>query len=403
MTAATIVPARHQSGMRNAAVAVLLELALSGCRRAPSSAPEATGIAPECTLVRDGAGPIGRVPVRVETVVAGLEVPWGLAFLPGGEALVTERPGRVRVLRGGRLSAPVAEIAIGAGGEGGLLGIAAHPRFAENRFFYVYLTTEEGGARSNRVERWRLEPDGARAVRDRVILAGIPGAKYHDGGRIRFGPDGMLHVGTGDGGEPDRSQSMESLAGKLLRVDPDGGVPADNPFPGSPVLLLGIRNTQGFDWGPNGALLVTDHGPSGDTGRRDHDEVNVARRGDNLGWPTLYGCEARAPMITPSLTWEEAAPPGGAAVYTGTAIPEWRGSLIVGVLGAKHLHRVVLDPGSRRVTAHEVYFPGDPPEGHGRLRDVVMGPDGALYVTTSNCDGRGECPDDKDRILRVTR
>src|SRR5690606_11806311 len=146
--------------------------------------------------------------------------------------------------------------------------------------------------------------------------------------------------------------------------------------------------TQGFDWRDRETLYVTDHGHSGERMRRAHDEVNVARAGDNLGWPGIYSCESREGMVSPSLTFEEALPPGGAAVYTGDAIPEWKGSLLIGTLGSRHLHRVVFDSREpRRVDQHEVYLRST----YGRLREVLMGPDGHLYVTTSNCDGRGSC------------
>ncbi len=362
-------------------------------------------IDPSCILMDDGFGPKGSVSVKVEAVATGLEVPWGIAFLPGGDMLVTERPGRIRAIRGGKLTGPIAELAVATEDESGLLGIAAHPDFASNKLFYVYMTVEEGGERWNRVARMRLSDDGLSATQDKVIIDRIPGEKYHDGGRLRFGPDGMLYVGTGDAREPDTAQDPNNLSGKILRVTPDGDVPADNPLPGKRAFLTGIRNTQGFDWfDDNKTMAVTDHGPSGDTTRWGHDEVNVATAGQNLGWPTIYSCESASGMVTPRLTWDEAAPPGGAAFYRGDAIPEWKGSLLIGTLKSKHLHLVAFDPKTPgKVARHEVYLEGDPPNGFGRLRDVIMGPDGALYVTTSNCDGRGECPGDKDKILRITR
>ncbi|HEV8675806.1 MAG TPA: PQQ-dependent sugar dehydrogenase [Methylomirabilota bacterium] len=354
-----------------------------------------------CLLVERDYGPDGRVPIRVEAVVTGLEVPWALAFLPGGDLLVTERAGRIRRVANGRLQPePVARISV-EGGEGGLLGLALHPGFAENRLFFIYFTVRKAGAAVNRVERWKLATDGRSAERERLILDDIPAARFHDGGRLRIGPDGMLYVGTGDAGEPARAQDRESLAGKLLRLTPEGRVPPDNPFPGSPVFLWGIRNTQGFDWLDADTLVVTDHGPSGELGRSGHDEVNVARKGANLGWPTVYGCQQSAGMVAPRLTWTRAAPPGGAALYTGQNIAGWRGSLLIGTLGSRHLHRVVAFQAGR--VEHEVYLRGDPPDGYGRLRDVIMGPDGHLYVTTSNCDGRGRCPRDGDKVLRLTR
>jgi glucose/arabinose dehydrogenase len=370
----------------------------AGCR---CGVGKASG--PDCQLVENSFGPDGTVPVRAEVVASGLEVPWGLAFLPSGEILLTERPGRIRLFRNGQvLPQPVATLPISQSAEGGLLGIALDQDFANNRLFYVYVSTSQSGQPVNRVERWQLASDAQSASFDRVIVDRIPASQLHDGGRIRFGPDQMLYVGTGDARNPDSSQNLESLAGKLLRVTPDGTVPADNPFPGKPVFLYGIRNTQGFDWPAANTLYLLDHGPSGEyRGWTGHDEVNVVTAGDNLGWPAIYSCETRAGMVTPSLTWNEAVPPGGAAIYTGSAISEWRNSLLIGTLGSRHLHRVVFEPGSKRVRLHEVYFRGDPPGGYGRLRETIMGPDGQLYVTTSNCDGRGQCPADKDKILRI--
>ncbi|NUO48807.1 MAG: PQQ-dependent sugar dehydrogenase, partial [Polyangiaceae bacterium] len=326
----------------------------------------------------------------------------GIAFLPGGDMLVTERPGRVVIVKPtGEVSAPIAKPAVTDTGEAGLLGIALHTDFAKNRFFYLYLTGKREGVDENRVERWVLAEDRASASLDRVILGGIPSAKYHDGGRLRFGPDGMLYVGTGDAHQRDLPRNPDKLAGKILRITPDGEIPKDNPFPGKAAYLIGIRNTQGFDWRDDGTMIVTDHGPSGEIpGWQGHDEVTVAKAGQDLGWPEVKGCDPFEGTITPSLTWEEAAPPGGAAIYRGSAIPDWKGALLIGTLKSEHLHLVRFDDADpRKVAKHEVYLGGK--ESRGRLRDVVMGPDGNLYVTTSNCDGRGTCGPDKDVILKV--
>ncbi len=353
-----------------------------------------------CLLVENNSGPQGKVNVRVEEVVSGLDVPWGLAFLPNGDILVTERGGAVRLVQKGKLRPqPIAKIKVTASGEGGLLGIATHPDFARNRFFYVYFTADINGSPINRVERWLLSPDGTVAKFNRRIMDNIPVAQYHNGGRIRFGPDGMLYIGTGDARQPELSQNVKSLAGKILRITPDGKIPPDNPFPGSPVYITGIRNTQGFDWLNNKTMWVSDHGPSGELGRYGHDKVSVAKAGDNLGWPTIHACESMPGLVTPAIVWEQALPPGGATIYMGNKIPEWNGSLIVASLRAEQLQRVVIDPQSGRVQKHEVYLQDQ----HGRLREAIMGPDGELYVSTSNCDGRGSCPAKKDKILRITR
>jgi glucose/arabinose dehydrogenase len=270
----------------------------------PAQVDRPTDPQASCILVEDGFGNQGQVNVRVEEVVTGLDVPWGIAFLPDSNMLVSERSGRVRLVQNGKLRPEaIATINVSDRGEGGLLGIAAHPDFANNRFFYVYFTADANGADVNRVERWQLSQDGLRATRDRSIVDNIPVAQFHNGGRIRFGPDGMLYIGTGDAREPDLSQDANSLAGKILRVTPDGRVPPDNPFSGNPVYILGIRNTQGFDWIDPSTLWVSDHGPSGELGRSGHDKVSVARAGDNLGWPTIYRCESRQGLVTPAIVW----------------------------------------------------------------------------------------------------
>jgi glucose/arabinose dehydrogenase len=187
---------------------------------------------------------------------------------------------------------------------------------------------------------------------------------------------------------------------QILRVTPDGQVPLDNPTPGNPAFISGIRNTQGFDWLNHSTLVVTDHGPSGELGRTGRDEVTVARAGENLGWPTIYGCQTRSGLVSPSINWATAIPPGGAAIYTGNAIPAWKGSLIMGTLGSRHLHRLSFNPNNPgQVRRSKAYLQ----DVQGRLREVIMSPNGELYVTTSNCDARGECPPERDKILRITR
>jgi aldose sugar dehydrogenase len=358
-----------------------------------------------CVYIDDGFGPDGTIEVKLETVVSGLEVPWGIAFLPNGDLLVTERPGRIRLVKdyNGKaqlIEQPVATFNIPSTSEGGLLGIALHPEFESNRLFYIYVTTGEGGSSHNQVEQWRLSENGTSAEQVMVIFDRIDASRNHNGGRIKFGPDDMLYIGTGDASSPDKSQDPKSPNGKLLRLTPEGEIPDDNPEPGSPVYLLGIRNTQGWDWPDQNdatTIWLTDHGPSGDRLRFGHDEVHIAKANDNLGWPEIYKCEEQEGLLTPVITWKNAVPPGGAAIYTGSAIPEWKGSLMIGVLGSRHLHRVVIE--NNTVTSNEVYFRNEP----GRIREVIMSPEGDLLITTSNCDGRGNCPGTKDSIYRVVK
>ena len=331
---------------------------------------------------------------QVTVHARGLEIPWAIAFSQDGRAFVTERPGRVRVIRNGRLDPnPVAVLPVAHVGEGGLLGLALDPEFPRRAFIYVYYTYEANGLR-NRVERLR-EQDG-RFIRDRVILDDIPGAAVHDGGRIAFGPDGMLYIGTGDARKMDLAQNPRSLAGKILRITPDGEIPRDNPMAGSPVYSMGHRNVQGLAWHPQTkGLYATEHGPSGERGCC-QDEVNVIRPGGNYGWPEVTGDEhSRDPRYTTPLTHsgrETWAPSGAAFISSGP----WMGRFLFAALRGRHLRMLVLSEDGGGVMRQERLV-----EGFGRLRDVVEGPDGALYVLTNNRDGRGSPAPDDDRILRI--
>lgn len=392
--------------MRNLVVFVLIHGLVGSIGCGDSEGEAMPNEAPVCERVVSGYGPSGSVDFDVEVIASGLEVPWGIAWLPGGDMLVTERGGTlVRVSMSDGAVTPVADVPITPAGEGGLLGIALHPDFEQNRWFYLYYTVLESGVTTNQVERWILSEDGTSAVADRVVVAAIPARLFHNGGRLRFGPDGYLYVGTGDAGVPELSQDVDNLAGKILRVTDEGEVPDGNPFGNSPTWVYGVRNTQGFDWLDDGRMVMTDHGPTGlpeEDGREGHDELNVVSPGDNLGWPTIFACETDDVLLSPWITWVEPLPPGGTAIYTGSEIPEWVGDVFIGVLGTDpdipHLHRIRLDVDG--IALSETYLRGD--AGRGRLREVVMGPDGGLYVTTSNCDGRGECAEG-DQILRIGR
>jgi glucose/arabinose dehydrogenase len=321
------------------------------------------------------------------------------ASLPGDRALVSERPGRIRVIERGRLvPQPAAVIEVAQTGEAGLMGLAVHPRFPSPPQVYAMLTAlGEGGALVNRVIR--LVMDGNVLTFDRLILDGIPGARFHDGGRLAFGPDGHLYIGTGDAGDPQRAQ-QNGLAGKVLRLTADGGLPADNPFPNSPLYTLGHRNVQGFTWHPEtGQMFGSEHGPSGDLGLRAWDEVNVLMRGGNYGWPRVVGAVRQPGLIDPIVAWPESSvPPSGMAF--------WQGDLYVATLRSQALVRIRVEPQENawRAATVERLFMRNSGEGmYGRLRDVVSGPDGALYVLTNNRDGRGQPKEGDDRILRIVR
>lgn len=347
--------------------------------------------------------------VRVQTVADGLAVPWSIDWLPDGTAIFTERGGTVSVIRDG-LQEPEAVLSIGVGGgaEGGLLGVAVDPDFGDNGYVYLYYTYNDPFSPPyNRIERYTYHDGsgdgGATAAGPtrldgaHIILDKIPASSWHDGGRIQFGPDGMLYAATGDAIVPDLSQDAASLAGKILRMDRDGGAPADNPWEGSLVYSTGHRNPQGMDWDYDGRMIITEHGPSGRLGVG-HDEINVVEGGRNYGWPVVIGDGAGGtPYENPAFhtgvsTWA----PSGAEFYESDAIPEWQGRYFVATLVGRALQMVQLGPDGT-VASHEPLFEGE----FGRLRDVQTGPDGHLYVLTSNRDGRGAPAPEDDRILRI--
>lgn len=319
-------------------------------------------------------GPV--VPTGFDDLVTGLEVPWGLAFLADGSALVSERDS-ARILQV-TASGGVAEVGtvpgVEPGGEGGLLGLAIPPGPPT---VYAYFT----GADDNRVVRMSF--DGTALGEPEVVIEGIPKAGNHNGGRLAFGPDGMLYVSTGDASQPDRAQDMESLGGKILRLNPDGSVPADNPFDGSPVFSYGHRNVQGLAFDDDGRLWASEFGQA------TWDELNLIEAGDNYGWPIVEGVGGDDRFVDPVVEWTtaEASPSGIAYV---------RDTVFLAALRGQRLWQVpVLDGVAGTPTD---FAAGE----FGRLRAAVLAPDGTLWVLTNNTDGRGDPRAGDDRLLRVT-
>jgi len=322
--------------------------------------------------------------------VQSLEIPWAMAFAPDGRLFVTERPGRVRILN---LASSTSDLALTiadvfAQDEAGLLGLALDPQFEQNRWVYLYYTAAlTTGGRVNRVVRYREV--NARLVERVVLLDSVPAGQFHDGGRVRFGPDGLLYVTTGDAGNGLLPQDLASYAGKLLRLNRDGTTPRDNPF-ASPVYSSGHRNPQGLDWHPStGDLWASEHGQTG------NDEINVIRGGANYGWPRIEGAAALPGMETPIEFYNPAIAPSGAAFYRGDRFPGFSNNLFVGTLRGTHLLRLRTE--ARQIVSQERLLDGR----FGRIRDVVSGPDGYLYLCTNNRDGRGNPATTDDRILRL--
>lgn len=338
--------------------------------------------------------------LKVEVVAKGLEVPWAIVFAPDGRMIFTERPGRVRVIEKGQLRPqPLAVIQDCVHrGEGGLMGLALHPDFARNRWLYLAYLYENRGLK---VKVVRYRDAGDRLVEPKVIIEGIEGHFIHDGTALGFGPDGKLYITTGDAAKRELAQRLDSLNGKTLRLNDDGTVPKDNPFVGRAdarpeIWSYGHRNAQGMDWQPGtGLMFQTEHGPSGFDGPGGGDEVNIVERGKNYGWPLIHHRQAAQGMESPLLEYTPSVAPGGAAFYRGSRFPAWKGNFFFACLRGERLIRVVLD--GRRVVKEEALLRGE----YGRLRAVAYGPDGYLYVSTSNRDGRGRPHPDDDRILRI--
>lgn len=337
---------------------------------------------------------------RVETVAENLEVPWAIDFLPNGNMLFTERPGRVRMIENGKLlPEPIYTVAdVEASGESGLMDITVHPDFEQNNFVYLAYAYDRNG-KFDRVVRYKF--DGKSLTEPQTIVENVPAAQYHAGMRSDFGSDGKLYITTGDATEKRLAQDLSSLAGKTLRLNDDGTIPQDNPFVNQQearpeIWSYGHRNAQGIAWQPGTNLqFQTEHGPSGFDGPGGGDEVNIVEAGNNYGWAEIHHNQTKPGMESPLLEYTPAVAPASAMFYTGSAFPDFKGDFFFGNLRGQRIIRVELD--GRKVVGQEDLLKGD----YGRIREITEGPDGAIYFTTSNRDGRGSPAPSDDRILRL--
>ncbi len=356
--------ARLRSLPRSAA-AVLAIATLTACTSGSTADPPASGSSTHETSTASAG---------VTTIAEGLEAPWSIAFL-GDTPLVSERDtGRVLELDAAGASREVGTIdGVRAAGEGGLLGLAVH-----GNDLFAYFTARDG----NRIERFPLtgEPGGLALGEGETILDGLPAARNHNGGRIAFGPDGMLYATVGDAGDRSSAQDRDELSGKILRMTPQGRAPDDNPFAGSLVYSYGHRNPQGIAWDQNGTMYASEFGQ--DT----WDELNVIEAGGNYGWPEVEGIAGRSGFVDPVQQWAPAdASPSGIAVRDGF--------LYIANLRGERLRRVPLT----EIGSATELLVGE----QGRLRDVTVAPDGSVWVLTNNTDGRGDPAPGDDRILRL--
>jgi glucose/arabinose dehydrogenase len=323
----------------------------------------------------------------VDVIVDGLNNPWEIVFGPEGEIFFTERDGRIWKIENFEEAKVIETFPKSGSMEGGTLGLALHPDFKNNQKIYIYQTNLELEFFQNKVFSFTVNGD---ALTDKqVIIDGIPGAPWHDGGRINFGPDGKLYITTGDAINPGWSQDLSSLAGKILRINPDGTIPDDNPFDSSPIFSYGHRNPQGIAWSDGGLFVSSEHGPSGEMGYG-HDEINVIVKGKNYGWPKVVGDSSDDIFVNPIIhsgqsTWA----PSGMVFFNSDKISSFEGKFLVGALRGQHLMVVnVAEDGS--LISTEKMFEGD----FGRIRTAQIGPDGVLYLLTANGDN--------DKIIRIS-
>lgn len=322
----------------------------------------------------------------VQIVAMNLQKPWAMSF-GDNKIFFTEKIGKIRVIDNGTLvNEPVDDLKVADVTNAGLLGITLHPDFEKNHFIYVYYTYQEGNNLWNKVLRLTESKD--KIVDTKVILDKIPGAEFDDGGVIKFGPDKKLYIGTGDATNKSSAQDLKSLAGKILRLNDDGSIPQDNPFPNSPVYSYGHRNPQGLAWDDKGNLYETEEGPT------QNDEINLIKPGQNYGWPNQE-CSGSPQYQTALVCYNPSIGPAGITYYS-TGKLDIKNSLILSTLLGHSLYQLPVQNGT--ILGQKIIL-----DGVGRIRDVGKGPDGYLYILTSNTDGMGFPGQNDDKLLRIVK
>jgi glucose/arabinose dehydrogenase len=312
--------------------------------------------------------------------------------------LVSERAGRVRVVENGVLiKKPLLSLTeVSSRAEEGLMSLAVHPQYATNKFVYVAFATVQNQNMSVKVIRFTDQGDQAADLT--TVIDNIPAARFHAGTRLRFGPDKKLYISTGDALMKDEAQNLQSLAGKVLRLNDDGTIPSDNPFPNSAIFSYGHRNIQGFDWHPQTEqLYATEHGPSTFDGPPGGDEINLLLAGKNYGWPIVSHEKTQAGFESPLQVYTPAVAPASGVFYAGEQFPQWENSFFFGGLRGEGVFRVQFSEDGRSVELSEKLSSIEV----GRVRDIAVSPEGIIYFSSSNKDGRGDIRDGDDAIYRI--
>ncbi len=396
-------PGSGTATLSSASTGIVASSTTTSAKPTPSTSASAAQPSTSSSALPPTVSTLIEGPYRATTVVQGLRVPWEMRFLPDGRLLMTERGGRVVLADAdsGAVS-EVGRIEVAEQGEAGLLGLALDPDFPRVPAIYVtYTYTEDGGIR-NRVSRFELTGlDGGvlNLGRERVLVNDIPAGTIHDGSRVAFGPDGYLWVTMGDAGQGARAQRKDSLSGKVLRMTTEGQPAPDNPFldlphPFSLIYTLGHRNPQGIAFHPfTGVAYITEHGPDTD------DEVNRLQPGGNYGWPDLRGKTGRPGFTDPMAAWTPTIAPAACIFYTGSVLADLSGTFLFVTLKESDLRVLIPSEAGdfQSIVEERVLVDGR----FGRLRAIAQGPDGALYIATSNRDGRGNPRPLDDRVIRI--
>lgn len=333
---------------------------------------------------------------QVELIAQGLQVPWDMEFTAAGDLIITERAGRLLLFSANgerRVLDHLPQVL--TRGESGLMGLALHSESRDQTFIYLCYSEQKGlfGVKNQLIKALL----GRFGLLQETELLSWPGDRFHNGCQVAIGPDQKLYVTTGDATEGELAQQQNSLLGKVLRLELDGSVPADNPWPGSYLYATGLRNPQGLAWHPfTGQLYSVDHGPSGFDGERGGDELNRIHPGGNYGWPLVSHGQRRPDLINPQLIWADSVAPAGLVAYSGDQLSGMKNNLFITALAGKALIRVVLDSAGAPL-AREELLKGQ----FGRLRAIAQGPDGHLYLATSNRDGRADPAQADDLLLRL--
>ncbi len=343
-------------------------------------------------------GDIEPVEMRIDKVATNLFVPWSIVFLSDSHILFTERNGSIREIKDDNLNSNPLYIfkEVSTQSEEGLMGMVLDPEFDSNGKIYVCLAYSKEKSLFDKVVQVKYE-EGV-LTEEKVLIDKIPAAQFHAGCRIKFGPDKMLYITTGDATDKGIAQDKASLGGKILRINSDGSIPADNPINNSPIYSLGHRNPQGIDWDPiSGNLFSTEHGPSVFDGPAGGDEINLIQKGENYGWPIVSHENSKDGLVSPLVVFTPAIAPASGMFYKGDMFPQFRNHFLVGLLKGEGILDVTLDSNRKQIASYEKI----PEITFGRIREVAQSPNGAIYFTTSNKDGRGKVNAGDDMIYKI--